>query len=57
MKPTTKVRDAILRNITATTAKELEQIEQFCIDATEATCKSQDHLLDFDEYKAVNLVQ
>jgi len=57
MKPTTKVRDAILRNITATKAQELEQIEQFCIDATEATCKSQDHLLDFDEYKAVNLVQ
>jgi hypothetical protein len=57
MKPTTKVRDAILRNITATDAKELEQIEQFCIDATEATCKSQDHLLDFDEYRQVNLVQ
>ncbi|AFH22998.1 hypothetical protein OSG_eHP40_00155 [environmental Halophage eHP-40] len=51
MKPTTAVRDAILQNVTATTAKELEQIEQFCIDATEATCKSQDHLLDFDEYR------
>jgi len=57
MKPTTKVRDAILRNITDTTAEELEQIEQFCIDATEATCKSQDHLLDFDEYREINLVQ
>jgi len=57
MKPTTKVRDAILRNITATDAKELEQIEQFCIDATEATCKNQDHLLNFDEYRAINLVQ
>jgi hypothetical protein len=57
MKPTTKVRDAILRNITAKDAKELEQIEQFCIDATEATCKSQDHLLDFDEYREINLVQ
>ena len=57
MKPTTKVCDAILRNITATDAKELDQIEQFCIDATEATCKSQDHLLDFDEYRQVNLVQ
>jgi hypothetical protein len=57
MKPTTKVRDAILRNITATKAQELEQIEQFCIDATEATCKSQDHLLNFDEYREINLVQ
>jgi len=57
MKPTTKVRDVILKNITATTAEELEQIEQFCIDATEQACKSQDHLLDFDEYRQVNLVQ
>ncbi len=57
MKPTTKVRDEILDNITATTAMELETIEQWCIDATETACKSQDHLLDFDEYKDINLVQ
>jgi hypothetical protein len=57
MKPTTKVRDAILENITATSAEELEQIEQWCIDATETSCKSQDHLLNFDEYRQVNLVQ
>lgn len=56
MKPTTAVRDSILENITATRVQEFDQIEQFCIDATEAACKSQDNLLDFDEYKEINLV-
>jgi len=36
MDPTTAVRDAILRHITATNAEELEKIEQICIDTIES---------------------
>jgi len=36
MEPTTAVRDAILRHITAKDAEELEQIEKLCIDTIES---------------------
>ena len=36
MEPTTAVRDAILRNITAKNAEELEQIEKLCIETIES---------------------
>jgi hypothetical protein len=55
MQPTTAIRDVIIQNITAETEAELETIESFTVDSTVWACRSLDHLLDWEDYKEVDL--
>jgi hypothetical protein len=55
MKPRTAIRDVILQNITAENSTELETIESVSLDSTVSACKSTNHLLDWEDYKEIDL--
>jgi hypothetical protein len=55
MKPTTVIRDSVLTDISVETEAELKTIEQFTLDSTVWACRSIDHLIDWEDYKEVDL--